>query len=352
MPLKRARPIDEVIEIAGVDDDYDDLGGREERIERRKKRRARRKTRRSKRLKKDAGRLRRESKVVSSRSSRRKSRRSRKKTSKRSYSEAPAPEPMDSLPYEDEYAPYEEGYDDVEEVWEEEYWPEDEYDPEDFEDPYEDYLEDYYADEFEGEFAGRKKRGKNKGRRAGRKNWEKPAFVGKLRIHAKKGHRAAIRELEDGLFLVAEVGPGKVENLKKLREASLAGDGDPELGALSLIAKLASMRAKRLLNKESPAQTEVPMMVPATVPAVPSAEPAHPWYDKSKVPPGVGGAVVTQPGDTMWGIASKHLGSGMRWNQVYLVNASQLQGKKATDPLSAGMVLWLPVAPTGNWLSA
>jgi nucleoid-associated protein YgaU len=93
-------------------------------------------------------------------------------------------------------------------------------------------------------------------------------------------------------------------------------------------------------------------MVPAPMPMTPSVEPAHPWYDKSKVPPGVGGAVVTQPGDTMWGIASKHLGNGMRWNQVYLVNASQLQGKKPTDPLSPGLVLWLPVAPTGNWLSS
>ncbi len=351
MPLKRARPIDEVIEIAGVDDDYDDLGGREERIERRKKRRSKRKASRARRLKKDSRRLRRESKVTSSRSTRRRS--SRKKSTRRSTSRAPRTEAPTPPSYEEDFeVPYEEGYDDVEEVWEEEYWPEDEYDPEDFEDPYEDYLEDYYADEFEGEFAGRKKRGKNKGRRAGRKNWEKPAFVGKLRIHAKKGHRAAIRELEDGLYLVTEVSPGKMENLQRLREATLAGDGDPELGALSLIAKLASLRARRLLNKESPVQTEVPVMVPAAVPTVPSAEPAHPWYDKSKVPPGVGGAVVTQPGDTMWGIASKHLGSGMRWNQVYLVNASQLQGKKATDPLSAGMVLWLPVAPTGNWLSA
>ena len=39
MALRHARPIDEVIEIAGedYDSDYDDLGGREERIKRRKK---------------------------------------------------------------------------------------------------------------------------------------------------------------------------------------------------------------------------------------------------------------------------------------------------------------------------
>jgi len=351
MSLKRARPLDEVVEIAGEDYDYDDLGGREERIERRKKRRSRRKKRRSKRLKNDSDRLQREAKVTSSRSSRRKKRRSSRKSSKRTRSEtAPtrAPEPQvfedDLVPYDDYEDEYLEDYDD---------YPDEEYDPEDFEDPYEDYIEDEYDDEFEGEFAGKKKglRARRKARKATRrKNWEKAAMVGKLRIHAKKGHRAAIRELEPGLYLVAEIAPGDMENLQKLKEAELAG-GDPELGALSLIARLASLRAQRALNKQAPPTPTV--MMPASVPtAQPSVEPSHPWYDKSKVPPGVGGAVVTQPGDTMWGIASKHLGTGMRWNQIYLVNASQLQGKKPTEALNPGLVLWLPTAPTGNWLSA
>jgi nucleoid-associated protein YgaU len=345
MPLKRARPIDEVIEIAGVDD-YDDLGGREERIERRKKRRSKRKSGRARRLKKDSSRLRREARVTSSRSSSTKRRPTQKKPTRSAASKAARAEAPPS--YEEDY---EDLYEEEEAVYEDEAWPEEDYDPEDFEDPYDDYIDDDYDEEFEGEFAGRKKRGKAKGHRASRKNWEKPALVGKLRIHAKKGHRAAIRELEDGLYLVAEVSPGKMENLQRLREATLAGDGDPELGALSLIARLASLRAQRLLQKEDPQAAPVPM-VPASVPVLPSVEPSHPWYDKSKVPAGVGGAVVTQPGDTMWGIASKHLGNGMKWNQVYLVNAGQLQGKKPTDPLSPGLVLWLPVAPTGNWLSS
>jgi len=364
MTLKRARPLDEAIEIAGEDYDYDDVGGREERIERRKKRRAKRKSSRARRLKKDSSRLRREAKVTSSSrsSSRRKKRRSSRKSSQRKRSEARpsrAPEPQ----YEEEtfvpYDDYDEGYDDPG-VYDdyEEVWPDEDYDPEDFEDPYEDYIEDEYDDEFEGDFAGksRKKKGlfaRRKSRsKARRKDWEKPAMVGKLRIHAKKGHRAAIRELEPGLYLVAEVAPGQMDNLKKLKDAQLAGDGDPELGALALIAKLASLRARRALNKQEPQPVPAPVTTAMVAPALPSTEPAHPWYDKSRVPPGVGGAVVTQHGDTMWGIASKHLGSGLKWNQIYLVNASQLQGKKASDPLSAGLVLWLPVAPTGNWLSA
>jgi nucleoid-associated protein YgaU len=365
MTLKRARPLDEAIEIAG--EDYDDFGGREERIERRKKRRAKRKSSRARRLKKDSSRLRREARVTTSSrsSSRRKKRSSASKSPQRTRSEARSSQRSDPQYEEEAFVPYDdydEGYDDPATYDDDDYeeaWPEEDYDPEDFEDPYEDYLEDDYDDEFEGDFAGKSKKKGLFARRKARaktkahlKDWEKPALVGKLRIHAKKGHRAAIRELESGIYLVAEVAPGQMENLQRLREAELAGDGDPELGALSLIAKLASLRAQRLLNKEAAPQAAPMPMVPAPMPMTPSVEPAHPWYDKSKVPPGVGGAVVTQPGDTMWGIASKHLGNGLRWNQVYLVNASQLQGKKPTDALSPGLVLWLPVAPTGNWLSS
>jgi nucleoid-associated protein YgaU len=171
--------------------------------------------------------------------------------------------------------------------------------------------------------------------------------VGKLRIHAQKGHRAAIRELEPGLYLVAEVSQGEMDTLKRLREAELAGGGDPELGALGILARLASTRAVQALRRSEPA----PTVMPAAAPLLPTTEPAHPWYDKSRVPPGVGGAVVTQAGDSMWSIASKHLGAGLKWNQLYLLNASQLQGRKPTDPLPAGMVLWLPAGPTGTWLN-
>jgi hypothetical protein len=358
MPLRRARPVDEVIEIAGEDYDYYDLGGRDERRARRKKRQAQRKSSRSRRLKKDAARLRSESKASGARSSKRK----RKKTSRSSAASSgsssassaasassgfPAPA---SRPYEEDYEDTweDDGYDDD--------YPDEDYDPEDFEDPYEDAFddeEDYEEEEFEGEFSGRKKgvfkrrKARKESQKAERKDWTRPALVGKLRIHAQKGHRAAIRELEPGLYLVAEVSKGEMDNLQRLREAELAGSGDPEVGALGIIARLASTRAVQALRRDAP-----PSVVPPAVPQLPATAPAHPWYDKSKVPPGVGGAVVTQQGDSMWGIASKHLGAGLRWNQVYLLNASQLQGRKPTDPLPAGLVLWLPASPTGNWLSS
>ncbi len=334
MPLKRARPVDEVIEIAGEDYDYDDLGGRDERRARRRKRQASRKASRSRRLKKDAGRLRQESRASGTRR--------KKKTRSASSAEAAQAPSSASSPSARSYEEYEEEYEDE--------YPDEAYDPEDFEDPYEDAFEDEeYDEDFEGEFSGKKKGllKRRKARTGARKDWTRPALVGKLRIHAQKGHRAAIRELEPGLYLVAEVSKGEMDNLQRLREAELAGSGDPEVGALGIIARLASTRAVQALRRDAP-----PSVVPPAVPQLPATAPAHPWYDKSKVPPGVGGAVVTQQGDSMWGIASKHLGAGLRWNQVYLLNASQLQGRKPTDPLPAGLVLWLPASPTGNWLSS
>ncbi len=56
--------------------------------------------------------------------------------------------------------------------------------------------------------------------------------------------------------------------------------------------------------------------------------------------------VTVRPGDTLWGLARTHLGTGTRWKQIFDLNAGRVQadGKRLTDPdlIVIGWVLELP----------
>jgi nucleoid-associated protein YgaU len=342
MRLVRVRPLDEVVEVAG-----EELAGREER----KRRRAKRARGRSRRQKKRARRLKGEADLERSGRKRRSSGKSKSSSRRRSKSSGESARPRSRRPSSAQEVPYQEP------LLDEPTWPEEEFEEdfqEDFEDePYEEEFDEDFQEEFdegyddeEADYAGVDLAGR-KGKKKSVRRWSRPALVGRLRIQARKGSRAAIRELEPGLYLVAEVRKGKLDQLKRLREASLAGD--VELGALGLLARLASNRALQLLRRGTPETTQAPSpTTPVTTP-VSRSEPAHPWYPQP--PAGVGGAVVTQSGDTLWSLAQTHLGSGLSWVQIFSLNTERLSGALATTPLPAGQVLWLPQAPGGSWLN-
>ena len=56
--------------------------------------------------------------------------------------------------------------------------------------------------------------------------------------------------------------------------------------------------------------------------------------------------VVVRPGDTLWGLARTHLGTGTRWPEIYEINKDRVQadGKRLTDPglIVINWVLELP----------
>ncbi len=53
--------------------------------------------------------------------------------------------------------------------------------------------------------------------------------------------------------------------------------------------------------------------------------------------------VTVQRGDSLWRIASRHLGDGERWPEIYRLNTDQIADP---DQIDVGWVLRLPVAPT------
>lgn len=65
---------------------------------------------------------------------------------------------------------------------------------------------------------------------------------------------------------------------------------------------------------------------------------------------GPAGAVVVEPGDTLWGLAAEHLGDGHRYHDIVDLNAGRPQpdGQALTDPsfIEAGWVLNLPDTAT------
>ncbi len=80
---------------------------------------------------------------------------------------------------------------------------------------------------------------------------------------------------------------------------------------------------------------------PATQPPVPPAPlPAPPIAPPAPEPkPGPGGTYTAQQGDTLWRIATKVLGDGKRWPEIFELNRDKLS---RPEDLQSGMVLRLP----------
>lgn len=54
-----------------------------------------------------------------------------------------------------------------------------------------------------------------------------------------------------------------------------------------------------------------------------------------------------RPGDTLWGLAAYHLGSGERWREIFDLSTElvQLDGRRLTDP-NLIVVGWFLLVPT------
>ncbi len=103
----------------------------------------------------------------------------------------------------------------------------------------------------------------------------------------------------------------------------------------------------------APRATAVATVPVAAQAAVPHAEPAASTGDRTPAPRRVaprehrtGPTVTVQRHDTLWGLAERHLGSGLRYKEIVALNRGVLQpdGRRLTDPhwIYPGWVLRLP----------
>lgn len=90
------------------------------------------------------------------------------------------------------------------------------------------------------------------------------------------------------------------------------------------------------IPEPSPAPEPEPEPIPEPEP-VPEPSPA-PAPAPAPVP---SGAYIVQNGDSLWRIAARNLGNGLRWNEIYQLNANQLANPNL---LYTGQTLQLPAA--------
>ncbi|MGE7434002.1 LysM peptidoglycan-binding domain-containing protein [Kitasatospora sp. NPDC001175] len=109
------------------------------------------------------------------------------------------------------------------------------------------------------------------------------------------------------------------------------------LGVLSLNRPSTALAAGSLSGRPLPVAT-------ASAAAGPSPQGAG--TDRTDQSPGSADDTMVQAGDTLWGLADRHLGNPLRWNEIYDLNASLLQddGGRLTDPnrIYPGWTLHLP----------
>ncbi|MBO9541408.1 N-acetylmuramoyl-L-alanine amidase [bacterium] len=73
--------------------------------------------------------------------------------------------------------------------------------------------------------------------------------------------------------------------------------------------------------------------------SAPAAKPAAPAQPVAKVASADQGLYSVKDGDTLWGIAKKHLGNGSRWPEIYDLNKDKIKDPNVIGP---GMVLRMP----------
>jgi LysM repeat protein len=92
--------------------------------------------------------------------------------------------------------------------------------------------------------------------------------------------------------------------------------------------------------------TTHPNVPPGAAVQPPPARPAPP-----PAPPRTNDLYVVQPGDTLWGLASRYLGNPLRYQELFALNqgVSQVAGHTLVDPnlIYPGMTLQFPADATG-----
>ena len=127
-----------------------------------------------------------------------------------------------------------------------------------------------------------------------------------------------------------------------------SASGTPTSG--STTTRTSSITAPKPTPRQPVAITPVSRNpAPPTAPAV-DPQPIHPAAAPApraaeEIP------YVVQPGDTLWGLAAEHLGSGFSWPELFNLNRGRLEpgGRALTDPnlIVTGWTIEFPATATG-----